>query len=888
MVENKSIFSPSRQLCPWIEMHNTTAEDINLSSWRLCGGEYEYMFPEGTIISAGEYYVLWLDDHTDASQLLSGERTLSLFTAEDRLSDRLDVSVVSGSFSFIREGDLLSESEAPSPGYENSTSGQAAYISEISRDTDAVRISEVMIKNRSVLMDTFGQFSDWIELENISDRDINLKGWHISDKGSDIGWEFPDLIVPAGHRILIFASSQDCREGQIHTDFSLSQGEIVRLTNNRGYFVDEIVCTSGNADTALALSPDGEFEETFYPTPGFENSRNGYDAWQNTLCPQGPLVINEVMVANFLNNHLSTAGNRDWAEIKNISSEPVLLSDYYLSDDNDNYLKWQLPARALAPGASILIICDKDGPQRTDYYPCADFSLDSSSESLFLSDSSHVSDYVFLRDIPLECSYGRTNSENGFFFFDHPSPCRDNNQAYRWVSETPAALTPDGTYDNVDSVTVELSARGHIYYTLDGSLPDASSIPYDGPITIYESTIIRALAVEDGGMPSRVLNLSYFINEGHSLPVLSLVMDDLSSFNGIYYNGIKHVEMPGSLSLYEADGSFTIGCGVTMSGMTSLNLPKKNMSVKFRGAYGDPWLNYDVFDGGVDKFTNLTLRSGQDYYSAIIRNELCQNLCLQFSDNVVNQRGKYCVLYINGEYRGIYALKDKVNRQLYASQAGVSKDSVTMIDGPAAMNTDFYKEVYQYVTTHDMRSKENYDQFCSVMDIDSLIDWLIMEGYCANGDILSGNVRYCRSTENGGKWKVVFYDLDATLLRSYNTFYNLLASPRANVQQISIIITPLLKNEDFVDRLLTRFAEALNGPLTNENVLLEINRLVAQLEPEIERDSLRWHTSTYRWTSNVDYLKNFIVGNDYRKFNIDVICDILNVNDEQKTAYFGQ
>lgn len=211
-----------------------------------------------------------------------------------------------------------------------------------------------------------------------------------------------------------------------------------------------------------------------------------------------------------------------------------------------------------------------------------------------------------------------------------------------------------------------------------------------------------------------------------------------------------------------------------------------------------------------------------------------------------------------------------------------------MVDGPAGVNTDFYRDVYQYVTSHDMSVPENYEHFCSVMDVDSLIDWLIMEGYCANGDILKGNVRYCRSTENGGLWKVVFYDLDATLLRTFNNFYNLLYSPQAYMQQISQIIMPLLKNEAFVERLLTRFAAAIEGPLSNENVLAEIDRLVALIQPEAERDAVRWHTSIARWERNLEYLKNFIGENDYAQTNINTICEILDLDDAQRETWFGE
>ena len=889
MAGGGAVYSPEGENCGWIELYNSTGEEIALAGWRISGsGGEEYCFPADAAVSAGDYYVLWLTEDTGFSLPESGEVTFSLLDAEEQLSDSLALSALSSDSAYIRTDEGLSPADAPSPGYENNASGQEAFLAEISRDADALRISEVMAKNRSVRKDAYGGFSDWIELENISDHDVSLAGWHISDKEDGLGWAFPDVTLPAGGRLLLFASGRDSREGELHTDFSLSQGETVCLNNRRGYTADEFVCETGEADLALALNGEGQAQETLYPTPGYENSRAGYDAWQESLAAEGPLVINEVMVANFLDNYLNVTGNRDWVEIKNVSAETVSLSNYYLSDSDDDYLLWQLPDRELAPGAVTLIICDSDGPQRGDRYPCAPFSLDSTSEHLFLSDNSHVMDSAYLRDIPCECSYGRMDGENGFFYFTNPTPGYNNGTGCRRVSAEPASLTPDGTYDDVETLSIELSAEGAIYYTTDGQVPTTASTPYSGPITVDKTTIIRAISVEEGGLPSRVLTLSYFLNEGHSLPVISLVLDDLTQFNSVYSNGTKHVEMPGSVSLYEEDGSFTIGCGVTMSGMTSLILPKKNMSLKFRGAYGDAWLDYDLFDGGVAEFTDLTVRAGQDYYSAIIRNELCQNLCLQMTDSVVTQRSKYCVLYINGQYWGIYALKEKVNRQLYASQAGVSKDSVTMVDGPAGVNTDFYRDVYQYVTSHDMSVPENYEHFCSVMDVDSLIDWLIMEGYCANGDILKGNVRYCRSTENGGLWKVVFYDLDATLLRTFNNFYNLLYSPQAYMQQISQIIMPLLKNEAFVERLLTRFTAAIEGPLSNENVLAEIDRLVALIQPEAERDAVRWHTSIARWERNLEYLKNFIGENDYAQTNINTICEILDLDDAQRETWFGE
>ena len=87
-----------------------------------------------------------------------------------------------------------------------------------------------------------------------------------------------------------------------------------------------------------------------------------------------------------------------------------------------------------------------------------------------------------------------------------------------------------------------------------------------------------------------------------------------------------------------------------MKGWTSLENPKKSMGVSFRGCYGDDMLDYDIFGSDVTEFSSLSIRAGQDYPLAIIRNELFQELCLEVGDNVPTQNSKYCILYINGNY----------------------------------------------------------------------------------------------------------------------------------------------------------------------------------------------------------------------------------------------
>ena len=368
--------------------------------------------------------------------------------------------------------------------------------------------------------------------------------------------------------------------------------------------------------------------------------------------------------------------------------------------------------------------------------------------------------------------------------------------------------------------------------------------------------------------------------------MLSLATDSIFAFDSVYASSWRDVELAGNLALYEKDGSFSIPCGVKLNGATSLILPKKNLSVRFRSAYGASELLYDCFDGGVDHFTNLLLRSGQDFKAAIMRNELCCAMAQKATDSILVQRFKYCVLYINGEYRGIYALEEKANEQMFADHAGVSRESVTVYEPTITPDKEIYEEVVQPCLETDLRVKENYQALCEKLDIDSMIDWIIIEGWSGNKDLTYGNLRYGRTTEGDGKWRLILYDLDATLSAT-DACFDLLYPVCLHSRQIGNMIAKLLENEDFRAQLLQRAAELLNGPLSNDELLAEIDRLAKQLEPEVARNHAMINAELGAWSWNLNYLRELVTVEDWQQSCLDALCDRLSVSAEERALYFG-
>jgi len=140
-----------------------------------------------------------------------------------------------------------------------------------------VVINEIMVSNTKSLADPQGEYDDWIELFNISDKEVDLSGMYLSDKlDNPRGWAFPEntVISPGGY--LIVWADADKNQPGLHASFKLSaNGEALILTDSdiRGNGVlDLIEFNEQKQDVAIGRFPNGtgEFRQ-LNMTPGKKN-----------------------------------------------------------------------------------------------------------------------------------------------------------------------------------------------------------------------------------------------------------------------------------------------------------------------------------------------------------------------------------------------------------------------------------------------------------------------------------------------------------------------------------------------------------------------------------------------------------------------------------------
>ncbi len=101
-----------------------------------------------------------------------------------------------------------------------------------------VLITEFMASNTNALADEDGDFSDWIEIQNISLPSVDLDGWYLTDDAGELTkWRLPSVLLQRGESIVVFASDKNraLPNAQLHTNFKLgAEGEFLGLVKPDG------------------------------------------------------------------------------------------------------------------------------------------------------------------------------------------------------------------------------------------------------------------------------------------------------------------------------------------------------------------------------------------------------------------------------------------------------------------------------------------------------------------------------------------------------------------------------------------------------------------------------------------------------------------------------
>jgi hypothetical protein len=142
------------------------------------------------------------------------------------------------------------------------------------------------------------------------------------------------------------------------------------------------------------------------------------------------------------------------------------------------------------------------------------------------------------------------------------------------------------------------------------------------------------------------------------------------------------------------------------------------------------------------------------------------------------------------------------------------------------------------------------------MDIENYIDFWVAQMYIANTDI--DNVKFFKTPDT--KWMWLFYDTDLSFSSSGKNTIKEYTNPNGTATGSYVstgLINALLKNSQFQEAFLRRFAWQIENIWSTENVSARADELEKLLQPEMQKDCDRWGYSYKNWLGSVDSLRKF-------------------------------
>lgn len=900
----------------WVEIWNAADEPVDLSCVGLSNrpDRIIFFFPEYILPADGRVIVFC--DKTNSNTYNASDPGSSAFHAKFGLSslgctvylfdaggkelDSVTVPTLNKDESYILTldkdgGKHYEATDFYSPRYENTVEGYEAYRNHFSVSAGDIVINEIVADARSPLLpDEDGDLSDWIELKNMTDKDIFLKDFCLSDnEQKPFKWRFPDnAVLPANGYYLVFCSGKDKVEKDTyypHTNFSLSaEGETLVLYSVYGDLVDWVHYDIAQRDMSYGRDPLHTDEWKVYQlaTPMYPNSEAGAakaDEHLRAVNPTG-VYISEVMTSADKVTAVNGYGACDWVEIYNSADAPVDMSQWGLSDNINRPRKWRFPqGTTIWPGEYKIVLLDKSTEAGTDASRLhASFALSREEGNMMtLSDpAGNVLDRLWVPRIHADVSYGRTRRDGVFFYYDTPTPGSENRSGFTGYAETPDFTLPSGLYEGSVTVGLHVPEGTQVRYTLDGSIPTLSnSVQYTEPLEIKTTTVLRARAFSGTKQPSETVTASYIMNTFYSLRIVSVVMDPDELWNeetGILTEGRDVVKEPGKLpfkntvyrkygktarpayvEVFEQGESNTAvisqAVKLALMGDYSLDMPQKSMKLRAQASSGKRYFDYPLFsEREYTQYKSFVLRnSGNDCVWTRVIDGVESILVDRYVDtDIITLAFEPCLVYINGQFWGHYNMRERKDGYCICQHEGISdeyaksitiiKKSRTVVQGTVTEYDNMIAKLKTDFSGTDARTTEALKAYLDEnVDIDSFLDWFAIKMYFGDSD--PGNVMYYKLPTEGAKWKCLVYDMDYGLFNSeFDSPASYMKEKGMGLENVTNIVFRKILQVPEYQILFYKKMGALYQALTPERMYSVLDELTQRIEPDLEMHFKRW------------------------------------------------
>ncbi len=421
-----------------------------------------------------------------------------------------------------------------------------------------------------------------------------------------------------------------------------------------------------------------------------------------------------------------------------------------------------------------------------------------------------------------------------------------------------------------------------------------------------KANVIRAIAIDGEGNISKVTSRTFFVTQimteapYENMPILSVYTDTSNLFDyetGIYVLGKTYDdymngdefdpetptwsrpanyfidgmegERPATIEYFDAEHNFCFvqDVGIRIGGNTSQSSVQKSFKFYARSEYGKNSFDYPMFEG-VEFYDTFLMRTGaNDFSKTKIRDVLAQTLVSH--RDISTAKWQPCVMFLNGEYWGFYMMMERYDSDYFEEHYDVNKDDVVAVK---AWNIDigtdsdwkYYRELRNFCKNNDLTLPENYEKLCSMIDIQSYIDYVCMNVIINNNDWPGNNTMLWRTRTvdpsnpyADGRWRWASYDTERSMLLygtgsgedyNNNTYTKLIKN--------GLIFGYVYKNDDFKAQFLATLADMLMYDFSYEGIEPYLAYFEENFDEQMKLNRLRYNT-TNNYSKEIDVIRTF-------------------------------
>lgn len=703
----------------------------------------------------------------------------------------------------------------------NLEKNDAIDIELVDKDKSLV-INEVLADNNGGLSDEDGEYTDWIEIYNYGEEEINLKGYGITtDLEEPFYWTFPDINISPKSFIIVRASGKDRKDNLkfLHTNFKINKkGENIYLTHISGEIIDSLEVPKSDENISFGRKPDGtnNYAILSKATPGSSNKVN---------------IIKEVIAEKRLEAPIFSHEGGYYSDTINLElyTEDESLDIYYTLDGSEPTLKSNLYKGSIK-------IESREGEKNnlaqiktSEIYSSLKWKI--GTEEVFKGTVVRAKTYK--NGIFSDETMTNTYFINPEYTLPIVSLVTDEDNLFGYEN---GIYVPGQIYDIWKSNNKEVGQNGTVptNYNQKGKEWER-----EAHIEVFETDGKRVVAQNVGvrisGQYSRMSNCK-------SLKIYA--REEYDDKEQIEYNLFKKLK----------------------NNEYSNEYIDQFKRIKLRNSGQD--FNYTLFkDALVHSILEDTSVATQAYRPSIlfINGEYW---------GIHNIRESLDEYYVESHY-GV----DKNNVII------IDADSTNGMYVTVGQEDDIesYDNIIKFVQENDMSLQENYEYIKTKIDIENFIQYIVAQTYINNIDWPQNNTKVWRSRNNeldlkegnyeDGKWRWMLFDTDHSFNDYESVRLEYILDPNTSLEHIDesamwaytkdrewsfILIQNLFKNEEFRNEFLQTFNYYLDTIFASENVVEKINEMAEVLEPEIEEHFNRWELKP----TKIQKLVNELIGEE--------------------------